>query len=87
MSLLTLIREHAIVANVAAGGEAYRVVTEAMREDAISGCSQGGYFVKDYPIEERNGTLNALKLQGFNTHFTDESQGTIWVSWLPKHPR
>lgn len=87
MSLLTLIREHAIVANVAAGGEAYKVVTEGMQKDAISGHSQGEYFVKDYSSEERNGTLNALKLQGFNTHFTDESYGTIWVSWLPKHPR
>jgi hypothetical protein len=87
MSLLTLIREETIVANAAAGGEAYKYVTEQMLIDARSGAHSGKYLVTDFPQTERTGALLALQMQGFNAGFQDESHRVIYVYWQPRHPR
>jgi hypothetical protein len=87
VSLLTLIRENAILANIEKAGDAYKFLTEAIHHDAKSGACYGEYSVADYPQEQRLAALKAIKLQGFNALFKDESNAHIWVSWMPKHPR
>lgn len=87
MSLLTLIREETIVANVAVAGEAYKYVTEQMLLDARSGAHNARYSVEDYTMIERTNTVRALQMQGFNCDFTDESRRFIYVYWVPRHPR
>lgn len=87
MSLLNIIREEAITINVRDGGEAYKYVTEQMLHDAKSGAHEGHYALTDFVVAEREPTVMALKLQGFNCCFQNESHRDIWVSWLPKHPR
>lgn len=87
MSLLTLIREETIAANAAAGGEAYKYVTEQMLLDARSGAHSGKYTVTDFPREERVGALAALQMQGFSAGFENESHAVIYVYWCPRHPR
>lgn len=87
MSLLTLIREDAILANIKEAGDAYKSLTEAIHHDAKSGAYDGEYSVADYSQEQRLAALKAIKLQGFNAYFKDESHAYIWASWMPKHPR
>lgn len=87
MSLLTLIREETIVANVAVAGEAYKYVTEQMLLDARSGAHNARYSVEDYPMIERTNTVLALQMQGFNCGFQDESRRIIYIHWVPRHPR
>ena len=87
MSLLTLIREQSIAANVAVAGEAYKYVTEQMLLDAKSGAHNAKYSVEDYPMIERTNTVLALQMQGFNCDFQDESRRIIYIYWKPRHPR
>lgn len=87
MSLLTLIREEAIATNVQTAGEAYKHITAGMRKDARTGITQGIYRVEEFSAVEANAAVQALKLQGFDAHFNDESRFLVWVSWLPKPTR
>lgn len=87
MSLLTLIREQAIHANVQQAGEAYKYLTEAIQKDAKNGANRGQYSVEQFNHVERTTSVKALQLQGFQADFTDESHRDVFVSWLPRHPR
>lgn len=87
MSLLNIIREASIVANVAVAGEAYKYVTEQMLLDAKSGAHSAKYSVEDYPMIERTNTVLALQMQGFNCDFQDESRRVVYIYWVPRHPR
>lgn len=85
--LLQAVREEAIATNINTGGAAYAYVAQEIRKDARAGAEKGNYVVTDFPHAERSGALQALKMQGFNAGFDNESHGSIWVSWVPRHPR
>lgn len=87
MSLLTLIREEAIVANAQKGGEAWKMITECMRSVAKAGDPNIRITVSSQNPEEVQASLMALQLMGFYADFKDEGRREIYVSWMPRHPR
>ena len=84
MSLLTLIREEAIVANVQKGGEAWKMITECMRSVAKAGDPNVRITVSSQNPEEVQASVKALQLMGFYADFQNEGRREIYVSWMPR---
>lgn len=83
MSLLTLIREEAIVANVQKGNEAWKMITECMRFVAKAGDPNVRITVSSQNPEEVQASVKALQLMGFYADFQNEGRREIYVSWMP----
>lgn len=85
MSLLTLIREEAIVANVQKGNEAWKMITECMRSVAKAGDPNVRITVSDaMDPEEVQASVKALQLMGFYADFQNEGRREIYISWMPR---
>lgn len=87
MSLLTLIREEAIIANVQKGNEAWKMITQCMQSVAKVGDHNIRITVSSQNPEEVQASVKALQLMGFYADFQNEGRREIYVSWMPKHPR
>ena len=84
MSLLTLSREEAIVANVQKGNEAWKMITECMRSVAKAGDPNVRITVSSQNPEEVQASVKALQLMGFYADFQNEGRREIYVSWMPR---
>jgi hypothetical protein len=84
LSLLTLIREEAIVANVQKGNEAWKMITECMRSVAKAGDPNVRITVSSQNPEEVQASVKALQLMGFYADFQNEGRREIYVSWMPR---
>ena len=84
MSLLTLIREEAIVANVQKGNEAWKMITECMRSVAKAGDPNVRITVSSQNPEEVQASVKALQLMGFYADFQNEGHREIYISWMPR---
>ena len=84
MSLLTLIREEAIVANVQKGNETWKMITECMRSVAKAGDPNVRITVSSRNPEEVQASVKALQLMGFYADFQNEGRREIYVSWMPR---
>jgi hypothetical protein len=84
MSLLTLIREEAIVANVQKGNEAWKMITECMRSVAKAGDPNVRITVSSQNPEEVQASVKALQLMGFYADFQNEGRREIYISWMPR---
>lgn len=87
MSLLTLIREETIIANVQKGNEAWKMITQCMQSVAKVGDHNIRITVSSQNPEEVQASVKALQLMGFYADFQNEGRREIYVSWMPKHPR
>lgn len=87
MSLLTLIREDAIFANVKKAGEAWKFITACMQSSAKAGDHNIRITVTSQNPEEVKASLKALQIMGFYADFQNEGHREIYISWLPRHPR
>jgi hypothetical protein len=87
LSLLTLIREEAIIANVQKGNEAWKMITQCMQSVAKVGDHNIRITVSSQNPEEVQASVKALQLMGFYADFQNEGRREIYVSWMPKHPR
>lgn len=83
MSLLNLIREQAIFANVQKGGEAWKMITACIQSSAKAGDHDVSITVTSQNPEEVKASIEALKLSGFYASFHDEGHRDIHVSWMP----
>jgi len=84
LSLLTLIREEAIVANVQKGNEAWKMITECMRSVAKAGDPNVRITVSSQNPEEVQASVKALQLMGFYADFQNEGRREIYISWMPR---
>ena len=84
MSLLTLIREEAIIANVQKGNETWKMITECMRSVAKAGDSNVRITVSSQNPEEVQASVKALQLMGFYADFQNEGRREIYISWMPR---
>ncbi|EBX1873674.1 hypothetical protein DRD23_09280 [Salmonella enterica subsp. enterica serovar Enteritidis] len=84
MSLLTLIREEAIIANVQKGGETWKMITECMRSVAKAGDPNVRITVSSQNPEEVQASVKALQLMGFYADFQNEGRREIYISWRPR---
>ena len=84
MSLLTLIREEAIVANVQKGNETWKMITECMRSVAKAGDHNVRITVSSQNPEEVQASVKALQLMGFYADFHNEGRREIYISWMPR---
>lgn len=84
MSLLTLIREEAIVANVQKGNETWKMITECMRSVAKAGDPNVRITVSSQNPEEVQASVKALQLMGFYADFQNEGRREIYISWMPR---
>ena len=84
MSLLTLIREEAIVANVQKGNEAWKMITQCMQSVAKVGDHNIRITVSSQNPEEVQASVKALQLMGFYADFQNEGRREIYVSWMPR---
>ena len=87
MSLLTLIREETIIANVAVAGEAWKMITECVRSAAKAGDHNTRITVTSQNPEEVKASLKALQMMEFYADFQNEGHREIYVSWQPRHSR
>lgn len=83
MSLLTLIREEAIIANVQKGNEAWKMITQCMQSVAKVGDHNIRITVSAQNPEEVQASVKALQLMGFYADFQNEGRREIYVSWMP----
>lgn len=84
MSLLTLIREEAIIANVQKGNETWKMITECMRSVAKAGDPNVRITVSSQNPEEVQASVKALQLMGFYADFQNEDRREIYISWMPR---
>lgn len=84
MSLLTLIREEAIIANVQKGNETWKMITECMRSVAKAGDPNVRITVSSQNPEEVQASVKALQLMGFYADFQNEGRREIYISWMPR---
>jgi hypothetical protein len=84
MSLLTLIREEAIIANVQKGNETWKMITECMRSVAKAGDPNVRITVSSQNPEEVQASVKALQLMGFYVDFQNEGRREIYISWMPR---
>lgn len=83
MSLLTLIREEAIIANVQKGNETWKMITQCMQSVAKVGDHNIRITVSAQNPEEVQASVKALQLMGFYVDFQNEGHREIYVSWMP----
>lgn len=84
MSLLTLIREEAIIANVQKGNEAWKMITQCMQSVAKAGDPNVRITVSSQNPEEVQASVKALQLMGFYADFQNEGRREIYISWMPR---
>lgn len=84
MSLLNIIREEAIVANVEKGNDAWKMITACMQTAAKAGNHDVRITVTSQNPQEVEASIQALKLMGFYASYQDEGHRDVNVSWMPR---